>query len=76
MKLHRYIDHDWQMTPIDFQVTSSPEHNVLMVSYCDGHLSIVRLRSMSDCDNYSSTCVITLCEIVLLRLNAKLITSP
>ncbi|KAH3738168.1 hypothetical protein DPMN_044796 [Dreissena polymorpha] len=20
MKLHRYIDHDWQMTPIDFQV--------------------------------------------------------
>ncbi|KAH3799288.1 hypothetical protein DPMN_152894 [Dreissena polymorpha] len=21
MKLHRYIDHDWQMTPIDFQVT-------------------------------------------------------
>ncbi|KAH3729559.1 hypothetical protein DPMN_055530 [Dreissena polymorpha] len=22
MKLHRYIDHDWQMTPIDFQVTS------------------------------------------------------
>ncbi|KAH3894559.1 hypothetical protein DPMN_018717, partial [Dreissena polymorpha] len=19
MKLHRYIDHDWQMTPIDFQ---------------------------------------------------------
>ncbi|KAH3815475.1 hypothetical protein DPMN_143998 [Dreissena polymorpha] len=23
MKLHRYIDHDRQMTPIDFQVTSS-----------------------------------------------------
>ncbi|KAH3891901.1 hypothetical protein DPMN_016011 [Dreissena polymorpha] len=23
MKLHRYIDHDWQMTPIDFQVTRS-----------------------------------------------------
>ncbi|KAH3726745.1 hypothetical protein DPMN_052614, partial [Dreissena polymorpha] len=23
MKLHRYIDHDWQMTPIDFQVTTS-----------------------------------------------------
>ncbi|KAH3879460.1 hypothetical protein DPMN_003363, partial [Dreissena polymorpha] len=22
MKLHRYIDHDWQMTPIDFQVTT------------------------------------------------------
>ncbi|KAH3823767.1 hypothetical protein DPMN_125589 [Dreissena polymorpha] len=21
MKLHRYIDHDWQMTPINFQVT-------------------------------------------------------
>ncbi|KAH3830997.1 hypothetical protein DPMN_104256 [Dreissena polymorpha] len=21
MKLHWYIDHDWQMTPIDFQVT-------------------------------------------------------
>ncbi|KAH3852063.1 hypothetical protein DPMN_094558 [Dreissena polymorpha] len=21
MKLHRYIDHGWQMTPIDFQVT-------------------------------------------------------
>ncbi|KAH3727015.1 hypothetical protein DPMN_052940 [Dreissena polymorpha] len=21
MKLHRYIDHDWQMTTIDFQVT-------------------------------------------------------
>ncbi|KAH3736080.1 hypothetical protein DPMN_042640 [Dreissena polymorpha] len=21
MKLHRNIDHDWQMTPIDFQVT-------------------------------------------------------
>jgi len=20
MKLHRYIDHDWQITPIDFQV--------------------------------------------------------
>ncbi|KAH3882957.1 hypothetical protein DPMN_006904 [Dreissena polymorpha] len=20
MKLHRYIDHDWKMTPIDFQV--------------------------------------------------------
>jgi len=23
MKRHRYIDHDWQMTPIDFQVTKS-----------------------------------------------------
>ncbi|KAH3863559.1 hypothetical protein DPMN_026548 [Dreissena polymorpha] len=23
MKLHRNIDHDWQMTPIDFQVTRS-----------------------------------------------------
>jgi len=23
MKLHRYIDHDWLMTPIDFQVTRS-----------------------------------------------------
>ncbi|KAH3847940.1 hypothetical protein DPMN_090276 [Dreissena polymorpha] len=23
MKLHRYIDHVWQMTPIDFQVTRS-----------------------------------------------------
>ena len=23
MKLHRYIDHDWQMTPIDFEVTRS-----------------------------------------------------
>ncbi|KAH3770255.1 hypothetical protein DPMN_171539 [Dreissena polymorpha] len=23
MKLHRCIDHDWQMTPIDFQVTRS-----------------------------------------------------
>jgi hypothetical protein len=23
MKLHRYIDHDWQMTPIDFQVARS-----------------------------------------------------
>ena len=23
MKLHRYIDHDWQMIPIDFQVTRS-----------------------------------------------------
>ncbi|KAH3852601.1 hypothetical protein DPMN_095113 [Dreissena polymorpha] len=23
MKLHRYIDHDWQMTPIAFQVTRS-----------------------------------------------------
>jgi len=23
MKLHRYIDHDSQMTPIDFQVTRS-----------------------------------------------------
>ncbi|KAH3717034.1 hypothetical protein DPMN_059814 [Dreissena polymorpha] len=23
MKLHRYIDHDWQMTPIVFQVTKS-----------------------------------------------------
>ncbi|KAH3709557.1 hypothetical protein DPMN_069021 [Dreissena polymorpha] len=23
MKLDRYIDHDWQMTPIDFQVTRS-----------------------------------------------------
>ncbi|KAH3878432.1 hypothetical protein DPMN_002325 [Dreissena polymorpha] len=23
MKLHRYIDHVWQMTPIDFQVTKS-----------------------------------------------------
>ncbi|KAH3755277.1 hypothetical protein DPMN_189968, partial [Dreissena polymorpha] len=22
MKLHRYIDNDWQMTPFDFQVTS------------------------------------------------------
>ena len=21
MKLHRYINHDWQMTPIDFQVS-------------------------------------------------------
>ncbi|KAH3810069.1 hypothetical protein DPMN_138455 [Dreissena polymorpha] len=30
MKLQRYIDHDSQMTPIDFQVTSSPELNVLM----------------------------------------------
>ncbi|KAH3717301.1 hypothetical protein DPMN_060084 [Dreissena polymorpha] len=24
MKLHRYIDHDWQMTPIDFLVTNTP----------------------------------------------------
>jgi hypothetical protein len=23
MKLHRYIDHDWQMTPIDVQFTRS-----------------------------------------------------
>jgi len=23
MKLHRYIDHDWPMTPIDFQVNGS-----------------------------------------------------
>ncbi|KAH3706972.1 hypothetical protein DPMN_066363 [Dreissena polymorpha] len=23
MKLHRFIDHDWQMTPIEFQVTRS-----------------------------------------------------
>ena len=23
MKLHRYIDHGWQMTPIDFEVTRS-----------------------------------------------------
>ncbi|KAH3700852.1 hypothetical protein DPMN_075833 [Dreissena polymorpha] len=23
MKLHRYIDHDWQMTPIDFHVIRS-----------------------------------------------------
>ena len=23
MELHRYIDYDWQMTPIDFQVTRS-----------------------------------------------------
>jgi hypothetical protein len=23
MKLHRYIDHDWQMTPMDFHVTRS-----------------------------------------------------
>jgi hypothetical protein len=23
MKLLKYIDHDWQMTPIDFQVTRS-----------------------------------------------------
>jgi len=23
LKLHRYIDHDWQMTPLDFQVTRS-----------------------------------------------------
>ncbi|KAH3790171.1 hypothetical protein DPMN_168366 [Dreissena polymorpha] len=25
MKLHRYIDHDSQMTPIDFQVTRSKD---------------------------------------------------
>ncbi|KAH3697908.1 hypothetical protein DPMN_085420 [Dreissena polymorpha] len=25
MKLHRYIDHDWQMTPIDFKVTRSKD---------------------------------------------------
>ncbi|KAH3892244.1 hypothetical protein DPMN_016359 [Dreissena polymorpha] len=27
MKLHRYIDHDWQMTPIDFQVTRYIDHD-------------------------------------------------
>ncbi|KAH3853212.1 hypothetical protein DPMN_095734 [Dreissena polymorpha] len=26
MKLHRFIDHDWQMTPIDFQVISCLYH--------------------------------------------------
>ncbi|KAH3755807.1 hypothetical protein DPMN_190506 [Dreissena polymorpha] len=28
MKLHRYIDHDWQMTPIDFQVTRTDIHEM------------------------------------------------
>ncbi|KAH3715524.1 hypothetical protein DPMN_058235 [Dreissena polymorpha] len=27
MKLHRKIDHDWQMTPIDFQVTRYVDHD-------------------------------------------------
>ncbi|KAH3721513.1 hypothetical protein DPMN_064442 [Dreissena polymorpha] len=27
MKFHRYIDHDWQMTPIDFQVTRYIDHD-------------------------------------------------
>ncbi|KAH3876370.1 hypothetical protein DPMN_000210 [Dreissena polymorpha] len=30
MKLHRYIDHDSQMTPIDFEVTSLKSHTFLM----------------------------------------------
>ncbi|KAH3894732.1 hypothetical protein DPMN_018889 [Dreissena polymorpha] len=33
MKLHRYIDHDSQMTPIDFQVTRS---NVKVTVALDG----------------------------------------
>ncbi|KAH3729866.1 hypothetical protein DPMN_055844 [Dreissena polymorpha] len=34
MKLHRDIDHDWQMTPMDFQVTSlrvSPRCSFVLV---------------------------------------------
>ncbi|KAH3804036.1 hypothetical protein DPMN_132312 [Dreissena polymorpha] len=26
MKLHRYIDHDWKMTPVDFEVTRYIDH--------------------------------------------------
>ncbi|KAH3712285.1 hypothetical protein DPMN_071979 [Dreissena polymorpha] len=30
MKLHRNIDHDWQMTPIDFQITRFIDHDSQM----------------------------------------------
>ncbi|KAH3791361.1 hypothetical protein DPMN_144845 [Dreissena polymorpha] len=45
MKLHRYIDHDWQMTPIDFQVTRS---KVKVTEFCETVAPcMVRERTMS-----------------------------
>ncbi|KAH3847061.1 hypothetical protein DPMN_089373 [Dreissena polymorpha] len=46
MKLHRYIDHDWQMTPINFQVTSSArESHVARIPYYQMFMSVIAYHS-------------------------------
>ncbi|KAH3753188.1 hypothetical protein DPMN_187822 [Dreissena polymorpha] len=47
MKLHRYIDNDWQMTPIDFQVTSGYDGLALSVG--------TSLQTDADMNVYSSS---------------------
>ncbi|KAH3837059.1 hypothetical protein DPMN_110437 [Dreissena polymorpha] len=43
MRLHRYIDHDWQMTPIDFQVTRYIDHDWQMTPI-DFQVTSIRIR--------------------------------
>ncbi|KAH3755773.1 hypothetical protein DPMN_190472 [Dreissena polymorpha] len=52
IKLHRYIDHDWQMTPIYFQVTRYIDHDLQMTPIDfqfkgQGHSDKKRIHTMA-----------------------------
>ena len=40
MKLHRYIDDDWQMTPVNFQVTSN------IPALCSQNIQVVSISKI------------------------------
>jgi hypothetical protein len=52
MKLHGYIDHDWQMTPIDFQVTRSKVKVTVTKNIFTQWLSLQRRAHMGACMFY------------------------
>ncbi|KAH3885672.1 hypothetical protein DPMN_009667, partial [Dreissena polymorpha] len=59
MKLDRYIDHDLQTTPIDFQVTSDEGFEVLFPAefFFPGELFDAYPGSITDCDDAMKTMV-------------------
>jgi hypothetical protein len=46
MKLHRYIDHDWQMTPIDIQVTRSKAKVTVSKTYSHNARLALRKKNL------------------------------
>ncbi|KAH3694122.1 hypothetical protein DPMN_081561, partial [Dreissena polymorpha] len=52
MKLHRYIDYDWRMTPIDFDVTRSKSPSVCGVDGVCGGLVDTGKNTCPEVDDY------------------------
>jgi len=82
MKLHRYIDDDWQMTPVNFQVTSnipalcSPKIQVVSISKIYLHRNNSRITLLTSFPiPYNHTSRTTFNEVTLKKENYKSIHS-